>query len=240
MVAVVAAVAMGWRNPSVVGDEDFLVAVGEFCDGGAEGHVNAGADIAGTQRLDGQVRIDLANNLRRIAIHKVSIPVQQDGDNAVSVNRRLIAAQLRHGADNGDDAPDEAVEVRRRDAGGRHLLRHGCFSSLLLLLLLASSSCCFFVCMCCRQFPMRASSGFVSPEMKKCARCVHTVAVNSMQIVEIALILRKGRKKWKGICAGMPLSARYTRVVSSRGSTWSGIARSGDTTCSVTCYGFLR
>jgi uncharacterized membrane protein YciS (DUF1049 family) len=39
VVAVVAAVAMGWRNPSVVGDEDFLVAVGEFCDGGAEGHV---------------------------------------------------------------------------------------------------------------------------------------------------------------------------------------------------------
>lgn len=38
-VVVAAARAMGWRNPSVVGDEDFLVAVGEFCDGGAEGHV---------------------------------------------------------------------------------------------------------------------------------------------------------------------------------------------------------
>lgn len=90
MVAVVAAVAMGWRNPSVVGDEDFLVAVGEFCDGGAEGHVNAGADIAGTQRLDGQVRIDLANNLRRIAIHKVSILHQPPRTSQYEIPRDFI------------------------------------------------------------------------------------------------------------------------------------------------------
>lgn len=136
-VVVAAARAMGWRNPSVVGDEDFLVAVGEFCDGGAEGHVDAGADIAGTQRLDGQVRVHLADNLRRIPIHKMSVPVQQDCDDAIGINRRLIPAQLRHGADDGDDAADEAVEVRRRDAGGRHLLRHdGLFFSF----------CSFFPC----------------------------------------------------------------------------------------------
>lgn len=34
---------------------------------------DAGADIAGTQRLDGQVRVHLADNLRRIPIHKMSV-----------------------------------------------------------------------------------------------------------------------------------------------------------------------
>lgn len=31
--------AVAWLNPSVFGHEDVLVAVGEFGDGGAEGHV---------------------------------------------------------------------------------------------------------------------------------------------------------------------------------------------------------
>jgi hypothetical protein len=37
--------AMIWRDPSVVGDEELLVAVGCFDDGGVEVQVDVGAEI---------------------------------------------------------------------------------------------------------------------------------------------------------------------------------------------------
>lgn len=117
--------AVAWRNPSVVGDEDVLVLVGEFCDGGAESHVNSGTDITSAEGLDGQIRVDLANDLSGVSMGKMSFAVQQNGDHSISVDRGLVASQLRDLADDGDDAADKVVEVRGGDARGGHLLRHG-------------------------------------------------------------------------------------------------------------------
>lgn len=117
--------AVAWRNPSVVGDEDVLVLVGEFSDGGAERHVNSGADITSAEGLDGEIWVDFANDLRGVSMGEMSFAVQQNGHHAVSVDCGLVASQLRDLADNGDDAADKVVEVRGGDARGGHLLRHG-------------------------------------------------------------------------------------------------------------------
>lgn len=50
--------------------------------------------------------------------------VQNDGDGPLGVKGGLLAAQLRDLADEEDVAADEAVEVRRGDAGGGQLLSH--------------------------------------------------------------------------------------------------------------------
>ena len=52
--------------------------------------------------------------------------VQHDGDDAVGIEGRLLAAQLRDLADQRDVLVDEAVEIRGGDARGGELLGHGC------------------------------------------------------------------------------------------------------------------
>lgn len=125
LVVVERRVAVAWLNPSVFGDEDVLVAVGEFGDGRAEDHVNSRADVTRAEGLDGEVWVDFANDLGGIAVGEVGVAVEENGDDSVGVNGGLVAAQLRDFADNGDGAADEAVEVGGGDAGGGHLFSHG-------------------------------------------------------------------------------------------------------------------
>lgn len=92
--------AVAWLSASVFGDEDFLVAVGEFGDGGAEGHVcvselatsntvtvstiyvgirrrtDSGADVARAEGLDGEVWVDLADDLGGIAVGEVRVLIE--------------------------------------------------------------------------------------------------------------------------------------------------------------------
>lgn len=107
------------------------------------------ADITRAEGLDGEIWVDFANDLGGIAVGEVGVlretvskeinphhhdplianktyAVEKNGDDSIGVNGGLVAAQLRDFADDGDGAADEAVEVGSSDAGGGHLLRHGC------------------------------------------------------------------------------------------------------------------
>lgn len=110
-----------------------------------ERRTDSRADVARAEGLDGEVWVDLADDLGGIAVgevrvledavskgilainldHRWTYAVEENGDDSLGVNGGLVAAQLRDFADDGDGAADEAVEVGGGDAGGGHLLSHG-------------------------------------------------------------------------------------------------------------------
>lgn len=107
-------------------DEDFLVPVRGLHNRVAKGVIDAWPQVAGAEDFDGEIGRHFADNLDGIAVGQMGVPVESHGDDAVGINRRLVAAKLRDLADNGDDPALEAVEVRRGDAWRGQLLRHGC------------------------------------------------------------------------------------------------------------------
>lgn len=62
----------GGRRASVVAAENVRVLPGDVGDLRAEAHVDAGADVAGAEGLDGEVRVDLADEEGGVAVGEVS------------------------------------------------------------------------------------------------------------------------------------------------------------------------
>lgn len=120
---------------------------GDVGRGSRDRRTDSGTDITRGEGLDGQIRVDLANDLDGVSDGQMGVlgrlsvsetwnhgtsfgrvwgayAVQEDGDDSIGVDCGLVASQLGDFADDCDDAADEAVEVGGGDAGSGHLLRH--------------------------------------------------------------------------------------------------------------------
>lgn len=90
--------------------------------------------IRSPQHLNTQIPINLPHNLDRIPHGQMTIPIQLTRHHALTINRRLVAAELCDFAEQTDGAVGEVLEVLGCYAGGgdwvchfeRKVVRTGC------------------------------------------------------------------------------------------------------------------
>lgn len=83
----------------------------------AEGHVNVGSQVHRGEDLQGQVRVDLANELGGVADQQVGVAVEGGRDVSIGVDQGDVAAELLDLANHHDIAPDVGVQQAAVDAG---------------------------------------------------------------------------------------------------------------------------